>query len=1392
MRNIEENRWIINKIGLINFWYYDEQEFYFSDGKLLLRGANGSGKSVTMQSFVPLLLDGNKSPERLDPFGSRARKLENYLLSEDNLGKEENTGYLYMEFIKPKTGNVLTIGMGLRARRGKPMDFWGFSITDGRRIGGDFYLYKDIGEKLPLSKQELKNRIGSGGTVTESQSDYMAMVNNLLFGFESLEEYDELIKLLVQLRTPKLSREFKPTVIYEIMNNSLQPLSDDDLRPLSEAIENMDKIKIQLEMLEESKKAADKLKAEYDKYNRFVLHEKADSFINCHEKLERQKKVSAQTEEAKKEYYNRYIQAEEEQQNLKFEQQNIEHKKQQLEQSDVFKAKQEIDRIDEELNELDNKKKIKEQNLQNKKDTERQLRTKLEGTCNEKEKEEESVKRLLDEMSSIAEDLFYYEHQYVQQELLENLYRPYDFKLMKREFDRYKAKISEARKALEQQKREEKKYDDSLKELEAARKAKESSLRELDRAEALFDETKEEFIEKVYSWEKGNTLMKIPAEEMPALVRAISGYGVAGGYDEIITEARRHFNGIEKKIGKEIIEREAVKEKYNEKLKEKQADLDKWKNKKDPEPYREDKVVKNRQWLEQNNIPFVPLYKAVDFRPEVSEELKGKLEEALMDMGLLDALIIPRKYADKIASSEAGTADRYIFPNPQFLRHDLSLFLKPVVQENSGVSYEDIDNALKSIVMDDKNHPAYISEDGHYSIGIIHGDVSGFYSSKFIGAESRRRYRQEIIQRLEEEIREIRSLIEAEEEKIGDLKHQIEILYREFDLFPQKIDLETAHGFVVSARQKVDICDNELIRKQEAADKVYKELKAIREKVLELTLKIELPRNLEAYEQAEEDCLKYRDMLGNVEVAHSRLLQMIQMKTNLENQINDILADMDDILYDLTGIARSIQEKKERRKNYEAVLKQFEYEQVKDEIDLCIKKLREIPGLLEQAIRNAESYRKEYEKAGEKLQELQNDIKDTEVLNNCLEQGFMLEYELGYVAKYEDESDPVKIAKKVLSELKGEERGGKTREDFVKSLQEKYHENYHRMAEYVLRLDYIFEESVDNADDRLKSALASRKRLDLFARIQGKEVDFFSLVDFIEDSIRQSESLLRESDRQLFEDILANTVGKKIRAKIYHSEEWVKKMNALMESMNTSSGLSFSLAWKSKAAETDEQLNTRELVELLQTDAVLLKDSDMSRLTTHFRSKIALARKELEDKGGFQSFHAIMKDILDYRKWFEFQLFYKKTGEPRKELTDNAFYKFSGGEKAMAMYVPLFSSVYARYEGARRDCPRIISLDEAFAGVDENNIRDMFRLLEELKLSFIINSQSLWGDYDTVTFLSIYELIRPNNADFVTTIRYRWNGKVKEFVPDKYFGEDELPQETGDEVATAGGWADEK
>ena len=98
----------------------------------------------------------------------------------------------------------------------------------------------------------------------------------------------------------------------------------------------------------------------------------------------------------------------------------------------------------------------------------------------------------------------------------------------------------------------------------------------------------------------------------------------------------------------------------------------------------------------------------------------------------------------------------------------------------------------------------------------------------------------------------------------------------------------------------------------------------------------------------------------------------------------------------------------------------------------------------------------------------------------------------------------------------------------------------------------------------------------------------------------------------------------------------------------------------------------------------------------------------------------------------------------------------------MAMYVPLFAAVNAQYQKAdRKDHPRMIALDEAFAGVDDKNISSMFELVHQLDFDYIMNSQALWGCYETVKKLRIAGRLRPQNSQTVSVIRYTWNGRER-------------------------------
>lgn len=1363
------DKWVINRIGLINFWYYDEEEFQFSGGRLLLRGSNGSGKSVTMQSFIPLLLDGNKSPERLDPFGSRARRLENYLLSEENRDRDENTGYLFMEFKKENAGNFLTIGMGLRARRNNPLQFWGFSITDGRRIGIDFQLYKDIGEKIPLTKSELKNRLENGGEVTESQNEYMEMVNKLLFGFESPEEYDELIKLLIQLRTPKLSKEFKPSVIYEIMENSLQPLSDEDLRPMSEAIENMDTIAEQLEMLKKSREAAGRVRKEYDRYNEYILFEKAKAFETSQKQLDEANKKAGRLKQDIRELEERQKQAEEDKLRFVNEKEALEHKKEQLEQHDSYKARKELDKVLADLEAVGEQIKQKDEAKSKKDDAVRKNAESLKQLQDKQIQSEKDILKHLDAMDDRAYDVFFHEQSFMSAELKEKPGEPYSFDYIREQTRLYREKIRRTLQALETEQRCMGDYDDSLRHLDEARKSKENTAKSLERYENLFLETREEYIEKVCKWDAGNTLLKL-GKHMQPLARDVQQYGRVTGYNELSAHAHIAFRETESMMeqNRHRVANEIVK--LGEKKAGITAELEQWKNRKEPEPAREEKVVKNRELLREKGIPHIPFYMAVDFNNNVPEQVRGRLEEALQDMGVLDALIVPPQYRNSVFSEVAGIADRYLIQEPQFMAHALSELLKPVSGNEAGISGEFIDNILKTIVLDPNIAKTYVDENGHYRIGLIEGNVSGHAVPRFIGAEARKQFRLDNIRCLEAELTLLEQEIDGMNAQFNDIVQQLGILKREMEAFPKGEDLETSWGMVKTEEYRLKNCINELEDKEGKTETAFRRLKEAKEQVLETAGKCEIPLKLNSYREADDSMDKYRGMLGDLINLHNSYINTLSHINLLQGQQDEMLQDLDNILYDLGYYRRRQESLLAQKVNYENMLRELGHEEIEREIGQCIQRFRELTDRM--IPENADLCGQLKTKLENRLQDLEMECREITVkdeLNRFVRQTFIQEYDLGYVTGGDKaDDDPYQNCRTVLKELKQYENEQKTREDFVSRLVDTYNNSQQFLLEYNLSLQYLFEERETRYDNPEISRLAAnRRRLDLTARLEGREAGFYPLIEYIKQSIDQNEKLLREEDRHLFEDILINTVGKKIRARIYHSERWVEKINLLMQAMNTSSGLSFSLSWKNRAAENEEQMGTRELVELLKTDAALLDETRMMSLTAHFRSKIKQAGTRMSDEGRKQNFHLIMKEILDYRKWFEFQLYYKKTGENRRELTNNAFFIFSGGEKAMAMYAPLFSAVYARYENARKDCPRMISLDEAFAGVDDTNILDMFRLLEELKLNFIINSQNIWGDYETVPSLSICELLRPNNADYVTVIRYHWNGRVRSLVNEQ-------------------------
>ncbi|OOW96173.1 hypothetical protein Xvtf_19500 [Xanthomonas campestris pv. vitistrifoliae] len=85
--------------------------------------------------------------------------------------------------------------------------------------------------------------------------------------------------------------------------------------------------------------------------------------------------------------------------------------------------------------------------------------------------------------------------------------------------------------------------------------------------------------------------------------------------------------------------------------------------------------------------------------------------------------------------------------------------------------------------------------------------------------------------------------------------------------------------------------------------------------------------------------------------------------------------------------------------------------------------------------------------------------------------------------------------------------------------------------------------------------------------------------------------------------------------------------------------------------------------------------------------------------------------------------------------------------------------------------PRLILLDEAFAGIDDAARAHCMALIREFDLDFIITSEREWACYAELPGVSICQLQRREDVDAVFVSRWAWDGKAKrqQLDPDSRF-----------------------
>lgn len=257
---------------------------------------------------------------------------------------------------------------------------------------------------------------------------------------------------------------------------------------------------------------------------------------------------------------------------------------------------------------------------------------------------------------------------------------------------------------------------------------------------------------------------------------------------------------------------------------------------------------------------------------------------------------------------------------------------------------------------------------------------------------------------------------------------------------------------------------------------------------------------------------------------------------------------------------------------------------------------------------------------------------------------------------------------------------------------------------------------------------------------------------------------LAADEERLFEQTLAGSVRRALADRIRQANALVDGINGQLAAVRTAAGgVQVRLRWDVHPDQPDAVKAARSL---LLRDPADLSDAERASLQAFVRARVDQARAELEVNAPWE---ARLRETLDYRAWHRFTLQVgHRDWEGFKPATPRLLQRLSTGERSIALHLPMIASVAAHYagdDGEPSACPRLILLDELFAGVDAANRAQLFGTFRTWDLDAVFTSDHEWCQYATLDGIAIHHLHPPTGDEPVTSTRFTWDGHHRHIDP---------------------------
>jgi len=1393
---VTQDRFRPTRAGVINVWDYVDEEFAFADGRLALRGHNGSGKTKALEVLFPFVLDGVADSRRLDPFSGENRTMKSNLLYR---GQEAEYGYVWMEFARTGSAETVTLVIGMRAHRNRDGVRTSFFVT-GKRLGAGFGLLS--ADSRPLTERQLK-AVLEPGAWHRTATEYRDAIDARLFGL-GRERYAQLLDLLLALRRPLLAKDLDPAKVSDTLTAGLSPVDDDLVQQAARDFENLAAVQKLYDDLVAANAAIGEFLGHYTGYlrshARFQL-DRVQARIDAAAGYADRIGAAAATRRLAAAAERRGVA---DRDARRAEGERLQGRLAGLKNSDEYKAQGRLD--DKRREVLAGQREVGNQRGRLERDR-RQIKDLQDAAVKLGRRAVEArtaQARFAAELADAAQRSGIADDGFGPVDTGDDLLVTARARAVARGDD-----VAEIRRLLEAIR--DAKAKRTYAEQDVGRK--ETAEREEEQASSAAGDRLAQARRAAAGALAAWTARWAAPEPAPAAPRPVGlpGHIISAADAEALGEALEQtgeagapsltevFAGLTAERQAATITARANLETelrdIRQRLSDLRADREAIAAEQDDAP-----PVSDLRTASRDGRPGAPLWQLVRFADGIDGAQAAAVEGALYGAGLLTAWIHPDPALTRAALA-AAESDGYLIaadPAAHAGGRTLADILRPEGQEQ--VPPVAIAAILRSIVLTDDIAAAadrpraagsgaigpVVSMNAQFSYG-AHAGARPKAAPEYIGATNRANRRRARLAGQDELIAQAA----AAERRLAAGLDRADALLDDFRSARRELP---ATAPIAKAAEAVSTHAALLARVRHELGAARKVLDAA---IVEVDAKGRLLRQAAAErrmptaaEQVDVIARAAAEFEATATQLHGERVKLAQAEEDLAERTETVerltaelaeteraLADRDNAQHALEEEFRTLRET--LGADVQQVLAQIhETEKLLkaagdayNELDALVHRESMNAARAEENLKGgrdalAEAVGQLYEQAAEFGQYARAELRpligvanagpwpdaarwpDAERTCDDITAALTRDADSADAeiasAGPADAAATITVAlpagvAEILAAFAAATRGGRqVTEGTLKNTADRMSTGLKDFTEALAACDE------DYRVDWTPGGVVTVHVLDDEGR---KPVAEFAAR--IADRMADQGTLLEDRERKVLEDELLAGLAQQIHGRVIAARDLVRDMDSDTRSKPMSSGIAVGIRWAQSDKITDRQRAASRLLERAAPGPERLAE---------LRGLLREMIREYRGSHPRATYREALGSVLDYRSWHVFELLLLQPGEPEVRLTRAKHSVMSGGEKSASIHLPLFAAANALYSSAKDQCPRMIALDEAFVGIDERYKPDLFGLAVKFDLDLFMTGHDLWVTCATVPMIAHYDMYHDKTTHTVSSLLMLWDG----------------------------------